>query len=409
MPAIRCLIKLIFLALFPALALSAGPPAHTPSAAEIAALINRLDHKEWAERKKAATKLEALGKVALEPLRKTTRTATDVDVRLRAAVVARAILESMYGEIRGFPGPWHNVQDVVFLSDGRRLLSGNDNSAMHLWDGKTGKEIRRFGDHRGRVLGVASLPGDKQALTAGQDATVRLWDLENGKELKRLTGHNQWVTSVAASPDGKYALSGSGGIWNGHWQTVSDCTARLWDLNTGKELNRFEGHTKLLHCVCFSPDGQKALTASADNTIRLWDVKTAKELKRYVGHAGPVFRAAFQADGKRFLSASEDKTLRLWDVKTGKELKRLEPDPRAVAAGKLASGITGMALSPNGKMAISMSWSDTTVRLWDVEKAKEIYQFTINATPKCAAFSQDGKIAVTGDQGGRLRLWRTGQ
>ena len=50
------------------------------------------------------------------------------------------------------------------------------------------------------------------------------------------------VNSVAFSPDGKWALSGSG-----------DKTVRLWDCQTGKELQSFLGHSSMLIAWRFPP------------------------------------------------------------------------------------------------------------------------------------------------------------
>ena len=46
------------------------------------------------------------------------------------------------------------------------------------------------------------LPGDALA--------AKLWDLESGAELRRFEGHEGFVTSVAVLPDGRRTLSGSG-------------------------------------------------------------------------------------------------------------------------------------------------------------------------------------------------------
>jgi uncharacterized caspase-like protein len=52
----------------------------------------------------------------------------------------------------------------------------------------------------------------------------------------------------------------------------------LWDLATGKEIERLDGHTGEVESVAFSPDGSKALTGSYDSTARLWDLSTGKEM-----------------------------------------------------------------------------------------------------------------------------------
>jgi WD40 repeat protein len=66
--------------------------------------------------------------------------------------------------------------------------------------------------------------------------------------------------------------------------------------------------------VCFSPDGKTILSGSSDCTVRLWDVATGKELRRFVGHKDSVIGVAYSHDGKRVLSASDDGTVRLWQM-----------------------------------------------------------------------------------------------
>ena len=111
-------------------------------------------------------------------------------------------------------------------------------------------------------LGSGLQPG-RQALSGSGDETVRLWDVETGKELRRFIGHSGQVFSVAFSPDGKRALSGS-----------NDDTVRLWDVETGKELRSFEGHSETVWGVALSLDGTHALSGSMDKTMRLWQLSS---------------------------------------------------------------------------------------------------------------------------------------
>src|SRR5262249_29729574 len=120
-------------------------------------------------------------------------------------------------------------------------------------------------------------PDGRQAVSGGDDATVRLWDVETGKQLRRFQGHTGNVCGVAFSPDGKRVLSGGGK------------PMRLWDASTGKELWRFEGHTDGIYDVAFSPDGKRALSGSGDKTMRLWQLsaEASSPASRATGPAGP--------------------------------------------------------------------------------------------------------------------------
>ena len=77
------------------------------------------------------------------------------------------------------------------------------------------------------------------------------------------------MQGVAITRDGHYALS-----------TSADRTVRLWNVQTGKELHCFTGHTAEVIGVAISPDGKFGLSGSWDNTVRLWrlpDLPPAKE------------------------------------------------------------------------------------------------------------------------------------
>ena len=59
------------------------------------------------------------------------------------------------------------------------------------------------------------------------------------------SGHSGAVKSVAWSPDGKFILSGS-----------DDCTAILWDAESGLMIMKLKGHSDFIRSVAFSCDGQ---------------------------------------------------------------------------------------------------------------------------------------------------------
>jgi len=57
---------------------------------------------------------------------------------------------------------------------------------------------------------------------------------------------------------------------------------RLWDITTGRELRRFEGHNEAVVSAAFSPNGRFIVSASHDQTTRIWNSETGRELIRLV-------------------------------------------------------------------------------------------------------------------------------
>jgi len=82
----------------------------------------------------------------------------------------------------------------------------------------------------------------------------------------------------------------------------------------------FSGHEGYVNSVSISADGKRLASGSDDKTVRLWDTETGKEIQRFVGHEELVSSVSLSADGKRLASGSGDKTVRLWDTETGRLL-----------------------------------------------------------------------------------------
>jgi WD40 repeat protein/energy-coupling factor transporter ATP-binding protein EcfA2 len=205
------------------------------------------------------------------------------------------------------------------------------------------------------------------------------------REIATLIGHTAYILKASFSPDGERVVTAS-----------ADNTARVWDAESGIVLTVLSGHTGLIFEASFSPDGKRVVTASADATARVWDTQSGVMIAVLSGHGGPVVSASFSADGKRVVTASKDSTARVWDAQSGAII--------AVLSGHTA-GLYTAAFSPDSKLVVTAS-DDTTARVWDAQSGAVIAVLSGHKNGvRRAYFSPDGELVLTASFDATARLW----
>lgn len=143
-----------------------------------------------------------------------------------------AVISASDGKVRQTLAGWlRRIKGIVPAPDGRHVLVIMEGAAKHgsALDARLELAIRPLVG--GPLKWNAIVPGrpncfaisaDWRRLVVGDaDGPVRVWDLPSGRELPRLLGHQQIgsesVTSVAVSPDGRFALSGGQDVWMILW------------------------------------------------------------------------------------------------------------------------------------------------------------------------------------------------
>jgi WD40 repeat protein len=286
-----------------------------------------------------------------------------------------------------------------------------------------------------RLLGLALVVS-----AAGAGAVPR-----SPAEARRFEGHTNGVWCLALSADGRRLLSGGGGTdQNGN---TYDCTARVWEVEMGRQAAQFGSHRHGVMSVAFAPGGRLIACADRRETV-LRDQATGRERRLPAGGSA----VAFLPDGRRLVAGRS-----LWDAQTGERLCAYgEPGPgpvalsaggREVLLGRTAfytrgvmtpddrrhyrrllaveqrdtrtgallrrfegqeSPVMQVAFGGGGSRVLSASL-DGTVLTWDAKTGKELRRLSV-ARPGAVletitAFAPDGRRLLAGDEKGVVSLW----
>ena len=87
---------------------------------------------------------------------------------------------------------------------------------------------------------------------------------EGAFKLLTLLMYQGSIWALAVTSDSVHAISGA-----------SDCTLKLWHLDSGQQIFKLKGHTKTIRCVALTPDGPCAVSASEDRPLKVRDLEEA--------------------------------------------------------------------------------------------------------------------------------------
>lgn len=318
--------------------------------------------------------------------------------------VSRLAFEELFPEE---PGHDSQVYDLVFLPDGKTLISTGLYQKTLLWN---------VAKHQ--VRGVLALTAEMLQLSAdGKQLAghtdyageVRIWDTTERKEAVKLKMPENFrviTASFAAAPGKLNTVE-----WHYKENKSGEPVVRQWDLATGKPdgmwptpapqdgLNPIVERGKKVYVALsegglsiydidsksqrimptgepvqlvrnpLSFDGRVLVTSlrmDAKAPIKLWELLTGKEIWRLTGHEGFKHAVAWSADGRLLASGDQfslngsgaAQTIRLWDTASGKQL---------ACFGGLGSDVAALAFTPDGT-SLAAGLRDSTILLYDVRK-----------------------------------------
>jgi eukaryotic-like serine/threonine-protein kinase len=147
---------------------------------------------------------------------------------------------------------------AALSDDGRLLAAGREDGALLLWDAHGAAEPVVLGAHPGAVTAVLFLPEGRGLVSGGADERVRIWDVPSRREVAAADLKSA-VRCLTLCP-GRRVLAAGDAVG----------LVRLLDLDSRRVLVTLEGPTAPVGALAFAPDGQTLCLGSLSGTVKLW-------------------------------------------------------------------------------------------------------------------------------------------
>ncbi len=268
----------------------------------------------------------------------------------------------------------NDFASMVFAQGGSVLAADVEQGAVTVWDVMTSDQVLHLhvtaANRRANALAFAR---DESLLAVpGANSSLKLYDVGNGAGLAVLSPEQQrtQIEALALSPGGELIAAA--------YFAGGDVTRVLvWDVSTARQLWALTGPRQPL-TLAFSPDG--ALLAAGGELPG----------RPAVNNMLPAADGQFPVPPKSPAQAAAI----VWDLKTGQVKHSIE-----------GVGITSLAFSPDGAVLAMGRRYGHGIQLWNLADGRELAVLHGGQDVESIAYSDDGRLIVTGSSDGAIRLW----
>jgi serine/threonine protein kinase/WD40 repeat protein len=279
------------------------------------------------------------------------------------------------------------VTGVEYHPSGQLLASSSHDDTTRLWFFPSGAELVLPGEQ----LQGFSRDGRRLVTWSRRRTGTTEWEVANPGDFLRYLAHDQspvWQEGIAFTPDGRLlAFTSQDGV-------------ALWDAAAGRLLGRLpsgDGYALAFHSQ------QCCLFTTGSGGVMQWPIVTERDAP--VLHIGPgtlLRSSTANSQSLRIDVGFKGEWLLLGAGDGGLDLVPLA-EPGGVRRLGTQEGITGVALSRDGRWAVSVGHTgdpvagEDVINIWDVPQGTiaRSFQLPVGQYPG-VAFSLDGRWLVTG-------------
>lgn len=194
----------------------------------------------------------------------------------------------------------HIVRTLQFGHNNNKLATGGHEKLIRIYDlGKPTEDPFCLPQTPDTIRCLSWVQDDTLLLCSFPDRDgVSVYDVRTGEAVSKLQTSAP-VTSVEVSYCQKFITTADGK------------TVKVWDASS---LGLVAEHTlkQKIESASFCPSKRKFVAGGEDMWARLFDFDTGQELECNKGHHGPIHNIRFSPTYESYASGSEDGTIRIW-------------------------------------------------------------------------------------------------
>ncbi|MFO0668229.1 MAG: protein kinase [Polyangiaceae bacterium] len=280
-----------------------------------------------------------------------------------------------------------DVESARFVDGERAILTGYADGHIRILDasGATRTTLTSTG-----IPSILSLDEKSRRLAvSGENPDAfpaRLFDVASGKEVARFEGHAPPITYGLA-------VDGRGAVWTGGYEG----SLKRWSVESGALLATVALSTRRISCLAIGEKDARPVLAAAtdDGVVHLVDPDAGRETSSFSAHPSWIQEMSFEEGGRRLITVGrQDHVAKRWDLSSLAQ-------PSMTFVGHTAN-LTHASLSPDGTRLATAAF-DRTVRLWSTRTAELLR--VIHGPVGAVQFTRDGRELLTAGPRGYLVVW----
>ncbi|CEP08536.1 hypothetical protein [Parasitella parasitica] len=232
----------------------------------------------------------------------------------------------------------HRARATVarYSPSGYYMATGDVNGNIRIWDTINEEHILKS-ESRPISSEIKDIAWDSEskrliAVGDGKERFGHAFLFDTLSSVGEIIGHTKAINSVSIRPKRPFCAV-----------TASDDFSVVFFKGVPfKYVKNIRDHTRFVHSVSFSPNGQFFASAGADGKIFLYEGETGDKIDELStadnSHTGSIFALSWSPDSTQFLTSSADYTAKIWDINSRSVVNTFEINHAAAAVNNQQIG-----------------------------------------------------------------------